>query len=770
MNRNIGAIVMATLFLVSLFFIPTNAQPIYPVVDHARAPTSLNVTVPDSPSLASSYIQASQPPVTPPTLPYHFTLFSKNITTTSGPGIFSSEFVAPPTPSMGWNLIALNLTASTGGTFFDTDYNVWMNNVTVLFGTLPEYGQYTIVKNITEYQSLFNGNVDWALRYPHGCVSSSCFRNVTLSITFYPATLFYPAVQEPSQVIPLWNYTTLTSRHDYTTVSATIPTDTTKVILEMYPYGYGVDEFWYADEPALRYVNLTVGGKDVAYVLPFPYINTGGIDLFAWRPITADFTLNDRPVTIDLTSALGMVEGTNNWNATINVGPQSYWHMSGDLLIYTSPNVTGAQLDSYNWDNLTSQTLTTPAGCALFSAPQCYLNESAQAVYSYSSSILNGTSVVEKAISSTSLLYSNNQSITPVWENVTSNEITSTTDASISINHVSTTMTLLQYPIAMQLGSFLVITGYDNFHNCPPPFGNSSGYCPTALIISLMNNMFQTFNETVNTNGVTSFFNNTVFVPISNLTGSLDFVAPTGAELTGISFNDASTTKVYTQYNWPSDPNVLYTHSLAGSDYINNETVATTSNDVENVYINVVSYGYTHPYIVLLLDTIGTLTNDVSLLSAQAQALTSTIHNDSLIISKQNATISDLNTTISTDKAIISGLRAQLYGEEQSLNFTNAALASLSVAYNESQANVSMYESLYSQLSVQVAQLNSTIANQTATINQLNAQVNALSSANSNDVAQANDNMYIGIVIGLIAGAVVAIGVGYVVWGRKSVK
>ena len=674
----------------------TNGRVLLPLVDRS------NYTIPDSPTNASSYVQVSQPPLLPGTPPVTVTLFNGSEGTV---GYRQGEVSLPATPVTGWALIELNFTTAVTGAIFDTDYNVWVNNVMILFGTLPEYGTATVLKNVTEYQSILAGESHWAFRHPHDCTGPCSF---TSSVEL----LFYPAREPvnyglPDSVLPLWNYSAPVLRpgQETNTTLVTVPSDVTRAVLEVYPYGYGVDEFWYADEPSFRMVNLSVGGRGLAELLPFPYVNTGGIDLFAWRPLTADFTLNDRPQTLDVTPALGFLEGTHPWSATVNqsnlqgVSAGSYWHVAADLLLWTDPAVSGAKLTAYTWQNPVVSTFATP-GCTDYVSPACWFNQSATAYFSYGSEIL-GTGYRGSSTLTDSLHFVNDQFITPVWENVTGEETTLVSSASASSANGQARALQVRvtesYPLALQTGSFLTLTGTDSYSCNGSP-------CPEGNIVSLMNGFSQTYNVSTDTAfygpGGTSvdlgFVNETTVVPLSNFTGALQFVAPTGAILTGLLFNDAATTKIYKQVNEPTDPGHLYEHVVEGSDYVNNATEATLSNNNEAIGLDTVTTAPTAEFfltalgnLALALDQansrIASLTRSVASLQGQVANLTKALGASGSRSQQAQAELQDLVTQVGV-------LTGELSSAQLSLGAAEASLVSLQAQYNASQQQVNGLE------------------------------------------------------------------------------
>ena len=99
--------------------------------------------------------------------------------------------------------------------------------------------------------------------------------------------------------------------------------------------------------PAYRAIGVTVDGTPIATVQPFEYVNTGGLDLYLWDPVTGAYTTNDVPYEVDVTAALGLIEGSHAFNATV-IGRESGsgWFVGGSLLLYTNSSISGASLVS----------------------------------------------------------------------------------------------------------------------------------------------------------------------------------------------------------------------------------------------------------------------------------------------------------------------------------------------------------------------------------------------------------------------------------------
>src|SRR5207237_1275202 len=119
------------------------------------------------------------------------------------------------------------------------------------------------------------------------------------------------------------------------------------------------DEFWYACVPtnlagelqscigtAFREGQLSIDGQPAGVVSIFPWIFTGGVDPYFWRPIPAPQALNFIPYRVDVTPFAGVVSDGNPHRFAIKVTNNSrYFSTTATLLLYLdhgSKQVTGA--------------------------------------------------------------------------------------------------------------------------------------------------------------------------------------------------------------------------------------------------------------------------------------------------------------------------------------------------------------------------------------------------------------------------------------------
>src|SRR5579862_1309986 len=109
--------------------------------------TSLAGTSPDTSTPPTSALIATPPPAVPDTTPtvMYFLNASESC-------CVESNYSAPTGP---WAMIVLNYTGQAVNGVYDSSYRAYVDQSMVLFGTTPEYGTWTVLKDITEYSVLF---------------------------------------------------------------------------------------------------------------------------------------------------------------------------------------------------------------------------------------------------------------------------------------------------------------------------------------------------------------------------------------------------------------------------------------------------------------------------------------------------------------------------------------------------------------------------------------------------------------------------------------
>lgn len=391
----------------------------------------------------NSAISAVPNPQVPDTTPVVVPLFSDFVVTHWCPTYTATVNI----PAGTWASIVLVYNGSASGVVYDSGYSLVMNNVTVFTGTSPEYGNWSVEANLTAYTALLQGGVNFTFSPPMAIINGS-FNN-SMELLLYPVAPGSQAPSEPNVIIPLGASSTVN-----------VPYNVTAAKLNLLVYGFGADEFWYADMPSIqpyRDINVSVDGMQIASVLPFPYINTGGIDNFMWRPVTGVFTLNDRPYVVNVTAALGMLEGTHSMSISVE-DLASGWTTDGALMLYTSNTAGPASQLFYSNSPATPFTLPlpTPDGTTYVTM--------ANSSYAYMSVIPTATGYIEaEAVNQNSFLNEQAFSSNGVWQNITQLETTLNLYATQVMNDGTvtniTTLQLLLFPLTMDTGFEINATG-----------------------------------------------------------------------------------------------------------------------------------------------------------------------------------------------------------------------------------------------------------------------------------------------------------------------
>jgi hypothetical protein len=387
-----------------------------PDVEPLRGILQHNLTVPEvgpGASVPVSAYQETPPPAVPATTP--------TVVTVAANAKGCCQYVNR-TPSGGpWDSVVLNYTGTAVGSVYDSSYRAYVGGAQVLFGTTPEYGTWTVLDNVTEYESLLEPGANFSFILSAATLGGYFETSVTIS--FYPAPAGAPVPSEPTEVLPLWSQQFVKPTSPSVTANASVPVNASAVTLELWAYGFQADEFWWAGASPARAVDITLDGSPFAAVYPFPYVNTGGVDLFLWRPIPAAYTLSDRPYDVNLTGALGALEGAHTYAASIDDREASSdWLVEGSLLVWTDPTVGGATLTA------NAATLPSPSTSGT--------TESSSTSFRYASTLATTAGPVNVSTSVTGSFRETEASTTAPtngtsWENLTqSSSMTDLTNAS----------------------------------------------------------------------------------------------------------------------------------------------------------------------------------------------------------------------------------------------------------------------------------------------------------------------------------------------------
>nr|WP_063573415.1 peptide-N4-asparagine amidase [Luteibacter rhizovicinus] len=259
-----------------------------------------------------------------------------------------------------WSKVVLEADFSvTAGRQFDRTASLWLAGANIYFGTTQEPSatvspSWHIERDVSDFASVLGqpqtgqailGNiVDGTYT---GIISGSA------RLVFYPANVLAPKVDAPDAVFPLSDGTAggtvaLNTGADVLSRTLTLPTNVERAYLDVFAQGQGGDEFWYscvpdaqADEAqscgggSYREVQVSIDGQQAGVAPVYPWIFTGGIDPYMWRPTPGVQTLNFLPYRVDLTPFAALLNDGKPHALAIGVtGANGNFSVTGNLFVY----------------------------------------------------------------------------------------------------------------------------------------------------------------------------------------------------------------------------------------------------------------------------------------------------------------------------------------------------------------------------------------------------------------------------------------------------
>ena len=343
------------------------------------AAVAQNYTAPSTPVIGSANtVTANAPVPRPATQPCAVTLF-QNFDFAD----FNSKFFSytPPAGCPGpWAAVVLEADWSVdAGRQFDRTSEIWLGGANIFFGTTAEPSRdvqrsWHTESNLTEYSPLFTisqqGRVD---------LGNLVNQTYTSHIHGSAYLQFYPLAQGqnppatasivlPMSASPTGGTVTLNLPSDQLTQTFTLPTNIERAYLNVFAQGQQGDEFWYTCAPddvaselfncgstGFREAEVTIDGTAAGVAPVYPWIFTGGIDPYLWRPIPGVHTLNFEPYRVDLTPFAATLSDGQPHNIAVSVyNADHYFSATANLLLYQdigSSQITGA---------LTTNTISPP--------------------------------------------------------------------------------------------------------------------------------------------------------------------------------------------------------------------------------------------------------------------------------------------------------------------------------------------------------------------------------------------------------------------------
>jgi Peptide N-acetyl-beta-D-glucosaminyl asparaginase amidase A len=329
-----------------------------------------NYVAPSTPVIGSANtVTANAPVPRPTTQPCVVTLF-QNYDFAD----FNSKFFSytPPAGCPGpWAAVVFEADWSVdAGRQFDRTAEVWIGGTNVYFGTTAEPSHdvqrsWHVESNLTEYTPLFTipqqGRVDLG-NLVNGTYTSHLHGSAYLQ--FYPLAQNQNPPSTASLVLPMaadptGGTVTLNSSTDQLTGTFTLPTNVERAYLDVFAQSQHNDEFWYTCAPndvagelincgntGFREAEVSIDGQPAGVAPVFPWVYTGGIDPYLWRPIPGVHTLNFEPYRVDLTPFASILSNGQPHTVTVSVyNADQYFSATAILLLYQdqgSSQVTGA--------------------------------------------------------------------------------------------------------------------------------------------------------------------------------------------------------------------------------------------------------------------------------------------------------------------------------------------------------------------------------------------------------------------------------------------
>ena len=321
----------------------------------------------------------ADPPVPRPhTTPCRVTLYQQFKFADFNPKSFT--YTPPAACAAPWAKVILEANFSINqGRQFDRTANIWIGPTNIYFGTTAEPSHnvarhWHVERDLTDYSSIFTvtqaGTVDL------GNLVNSTYTGIlhgSADLLFYPLEQNQLPPRAADQVIafssgPTGGTVGLGTTTDLLEQTLTLPTNITDLYFDVFAQSQSNDEFWYSCVPndvaselqscpgtAFRESEVTIDGTPAGVAPVYPWIYTGGIDPYLWRPIPGVQTMNFLPYRVNLTPFAAMLDDGQPHTIALSVfNADSYFSATASLLLYLdagASSLTGA---------LTENTLAVP--------------------------------------------------------------------------------------------------------------------------------------------------------------------------------------------------------------------------------------------------------------------------------------------------------------------------------------------------------------------------------------------------------------------------
>ncbi|HKD40579.1 MAG TPA: peptide-N4-asparagine amidase [Myxococcaceae bacterium] len=253
----------------------------------------------------------------------------------------------------------------TAGRQFDRTANIWIGGACVYFGTTPEPSAtisptWHFERDLTDYFGLFtmphDGRVDL------GNLVDSTYTGIiygSADLKFYPLADGEAAPVTADVVLPLSGSPTggtvgLDTTDSMLERTFTLPTNIERAYLDVFAQSQATDEFWMLCVPddvasvlrscsgtGFRETEVAIDGQPAGVAPIYPWIFTGGIDPYLWRPIPGVQTFNFAPYRVNLTPFAGVLSDGQSHSVALSVyNANHHFSTTASLLLFLDPGAT----------------------------------------------------------------------------------------------------------------------------------------------------------------------------------------------------------------------------------------------------------------------------------------------------------------------------------------------------------------------------------------------------------------------------------------------
>ena len=320
--------------------------------------------------VGSSNVTVADPTVPRPAgTPCVVQLFTDDVFNDFGTRPYS--YAPPAGCGTHWAKVVLEADFSvTAGRNYDRTAEIWLNGVNLYFGTTeePSHSQaesWHVERDLTDYSALFqNASQGQAILWNLVDNTYTGVYHGSAKLLFYPASAQAPAPRVPDQVIslgsdPVGSTTELDTSSSTMSKTLSLPRNVERAYLDVFAQSQHNDEFWYTCVPDqyaaqvqecgggnFREAEVSIDGQPAGVAPVYPWVYSGGVDPYLWRPTTGVQTLNFMPYRVDLSPFAGVLSDGAQHTVSVSVaGANDYFDGAATLLVYQDPGsqqVTGS--------------------------------------------------------------------------------------------------------------------------------------------------------------------------------------------------------------------------------------------------------------------------------------------------------------------------------------------------------------------------------------------------------------------------------------------